>query len=386
MTILPPPIDQRTARDIAGEVQNLIKVYAPPWQEVDPATGLATGVSAALIGVFARFAEVINQRLNLAPQKNFLAFLDLLGAALLSPQPARVPLTFSLAAGSTVDAVVPAGTQAAAPPVEGEKDPVIFETERELTVTAAQLTALFVRDPEHDTQADLSPIIAAGAPVGERVFQGNRTIEHILYLGHSQLLGFPQIAALSLLMTLDATLQDARELRWEVWDGQQWQGRTPSDDQTQNLTDSGIVMLGSTLPLPASLVDSIPSRWLRGRLLTPITLASEARLNMVRVTQLPKVRQVLLRVDLLRDLSQGLAPDAAFTNALPIELGNDFFPFGEKPRLNDALQLASTEAFSKDRAQGLAPAGAMVQLAIQVANSHLLPTATSVRPTADLEL
>ncbi len=354
-------------------------------------TGVATGVSGALIGVFARFSEVIIQRLNQAPQKNFLAFLDLLGAALLPPQPARAPLTFSLAAGSAVDGLVPAGTQAAAPPAEGEKDPVIFETERELTVTAAQLAALFVRDPEHDMQADLSPIITAsaitsGSAVGERVFQGNRPIEHLLYLGHSQLLGFPRIAALSLLFTLEAALQDAREVCWEIWDGQQWQARTPSNDQTQNLTHSGVVTLGSIPPIPDSQVASVLNRWLRFRLITPITLASEARLNMVRATQLPKVQQVLIRVDLLRDLSQGLAPDAGFTNALPIELGKDFFPFGEKPRLNDALQLASVEAFSKDRAQGLAAAGATVQLDIRIANSHLLPTVTSVRPAADLQL
>ena len=158
---------------------------------------------------------------------------------------------------------MPAGTQVAAPPAEGEKDPVIFETERELTVTAAQLAALFVRDPEHDMQADLSPIITAsaitsGSAVGERVFQGNRPIEHLLYLGHSQLLGFPRIAALSLLFTLEAALQDAREVCWEIWDGQQWQARTPSNDQTQNLTHSGVVTLGSIPPIPDSQVATRP--------------------------------------------------------------------------------------------------------------------------------
>ena len=163
----------------------------------------ATGVSGALIGIFARFAEVIIQRLNQAPQKNFLAFLDLLGAALLPPQPARVPLTFSLAAGSAVDGLVPAGTQVAAPPAEGEKEPVIFETERELTVTAAQLTALFVRDPEQDTYADNSEILAAPSATAARVFQGNRRIEHILYIGDSQLLGFPGIERLRLSFTIE---------------------------------------------------------------------------------------------------------------------------------------------------------------------------------------
>ena len=385
MTNSPPNIDRRVAGDVARQTRDLIKVYAPEWQEFDPATGQATGVSGALIGVFARFAEIIIQRLNEAPGKNFLAFLDLLGAALLPPQPARAPLTFSLAAGSAVDGLVPAGTQVAAPPAEGEKEPVIFETERELTVTAAQLVALFTRDPERDQQADLSSIIAA-ASSGELVFQGNHPIEHILYLGHSRLLGFPQIDSLRLLFTLEGAVQDARELSWELWDGSEWKSKAPISDGTQNLSDSGNIALGGAAPVPELPVNGIPNRWLRGRLLTPITISSDARLNMVRATQLPKARQVLLEVHLLRALSQGLLPEAAFTNAVPIELGKDFFPFGEKPKLNDALYLASAEAFSKDSAQGLAPAGAALQLDVKVANSHLTPTTASVRPSADLQL
>src|SRR5262245_33864891 len=243
MTPPAPNIDPRTASDIARQVQDLIRTYVPAEPEFNP----ATGVSAALIGIFARLTEIILQRLNQAPQKNFLAFLDLLGAALLPPQPARVPLTFSLAAGSTADGLVLVGTQVAAPPAEGEKDPVIFETERELTVTAAQLAALFVRDPEQDKQADHSALISAAAVAEVPVFQGNQPIAHLLYIGHSRLLGLPQIVGLSLQFTLEAQLQDTRAVRWELWDGQQWQGRTPGADQTQNLTRSGSVTLGATL-------------------------------------------------------------------------------------------------------------------------------------------
>src|SRR5262245_32679221 len=198
-----PNIDRRAAGDMARQTQDLIKDYAPAWEELDPATGQATGVSGALIGVFARFAEIIIQRLNEAPQKNFLAFLDLLGAARLPPQPARAPLTFSLAAASAADGRVPAGTQAAAPPAEHEKEPLICQTEAELTGTAGQLVALFVRDPEQDKHADLSSIITATAS-GELAFRGNRPIEHILYLGHSRLLGFPQIVSLRLRFTLES--------------------------------------------------------------------------------------------------------------------------------------------------------------------------------------
>jgi hypothetical protein len=386
MTTLPPDIDRRTVTEINQTVRDLVKVYAPAWREFDPSTGQATGVSGALIGIFARFAEIIIQRLNQVPQKNFLAFLDMLGASLLPPQPARAPLTFSLAAGSPVDGLAPAGTQVAAPPAEGEKDPVIFETERELVVTAAQLVSLFVRDPEQDRQADRSSIVATAALSGLPIFQGDQPIEHILYLGHNLMLGFAQIAAFRLIFTLEATLQDPRELRWEIWDGAQWQPRTPVVDQTQNLTRSGAIVLGPVQPIPETVIDGAQNRWLRGRLITPISIASEARLNMVRATQLPRVRQVRLEVQLLRTLAQGLSPDAAFTNAVAIDSSKDFFPFGEEPELSDAFYIASGEAFSKDNAQGLASTGATVQLDIGIANSHLLPSTTGVRPSPDLQL
>ena len=158
------------------------------WNDFDPATGAPKGMSAGLIGVSARFADVLIQRLNQVPQKNFLAFLDLQGAALLPPQPARAPLTFLLAKGSLVDALVPLGTQVAAAPGPGEKDPVIYETEDNLVVTAAQLQFAFARDPGQDTYADYSDdLIAIGSPATS-IFRGNRRIAHVFYLGQSGLL------------------------------------------------------------------------------------------------------------------------------------------------------------------------------------------------------
>ena len=82
--------------------------------------------------------------------------LDMLGAALRPPEPARVPLAFSLVSGSTSDAVVPARTQVAAASTESQSAPVIFETERELVVIAASLDKIFVRQARIDSFADLS--------------------------------------------------------------------------------------------------------------------------------------------------------------------------------------------------------------------------------------
>ncbi|HEY9599256.1 MAG TPA: hypothetical protein V6D33_16455, partial [Cyanophyceae cyanobacterium] len=141
-------IDNQLAERISG-IESLSRVKVKPWK-----ASKHSDASSALIHIFARMVELTNRRLNKAPEKNFLAFLDLIGTEILPPQPARVPLTFHLATGSPSDVVVPAYTPAAAPPAEGETEETVFETDSELVITSAQLTSVFVRDPYADRYAD----------------------------------------------------------------------------------------------------------------------------------------------------------------------------------------------------------------------------------------
>ncbi len=355
MVKLAPPIERRTAKDIADQVQELLEQYTG---ETKP----LRGTRAALVKIFARFAEIIIERLNQVPDKNFLAFLDLLGASRLPPQPARVPLTFFLAAGTTVDAVVPKRTQVAAPPAEGEKDPVIFETERELVVSAAQLESIFVRDPEQDMYSDLSEINAAGrssiistpASLGVPVFRGNQPIEHILYIGHSQLLEFPEIETLKLKINLSKVLGDGGEVEWQIWSETEneadWENLTPTNDGTQGFTRSGDreIEFRNMTAVPVTTVNSVTNRWLRCRLVTPITLANESQTGMVSANQLPEVEEIKLEATIS---SSDLLIETAFTNQLPIDLTKDFFPFGEKPKFGDTLYLANNQAFPQKDAR-----------------------------------
>lgn len=176
-----PKIDPRTDADIEQQVNNLLNKYVPDWKEPQPdrVTGKTTGISVALIKIFARYCEIIIERLNKVPEKNFLAFLDLLGASQLPPQSAQVPLTFSLATGTTVDAVVPKGTQVAAQLTTGEKQPVIFETENNLIVTAAKLQSIFVLDPQQRLYDDYSTIITTIASDDLPVFRGKRPLAEL---------------------------------------------------------------------------------------------------------------------------------------------------------------------------------------------------------------
>jgi hypothetical protein len=405
MSIDAPKIDTRTAAKVSArlvgtaERAGLLEEYtthpdAPvtqypfeAWREYDPLTRKPMGTSAALIGIFARFAEIVIERLNQVPEKSFLAFLDLLGAARQPPQPARVPLTFTLAAGSSVDALVPQGTQVAAPPAEGEKDPVVFETERPLVVTAAQLLSLVTIDPELDTYGDWSERLAAPSPF--TVFQGERALAHVLYLGDSRLLGYEQIKGLSVSITLAEALPggtDPRKVGWEQYDGTQWPSLPPTADPTSDLTLPGTIDFGAIPPLPEGAVNGLTSRWLRCRLLTPITQSPVAEAGMVRASQLPKIRRIELAVRRERTLAEGIVPDLGFTNAAPLDLSKAFFPLGEKPKPHDTLSLASAEAFSKDGTAGVSYTSSRIELDMPVTNSHLLPGPGSVRPSSDLEL
>ncbi|MBU1138880.1 MAG: putative baseplate assembly protein [Proteobacteria bacterium] len=355
MSVNAPKIDTRDADKIAEQVVELLKYYAPDWKEFDVDTGKPEGVSSALIHIFARFSEILIQRLNKAPEKNFMAFLDMLGASLLPPQPARVPLTFSLSAGSADVGRAPAGTQVAAPPAEGEKDPVIFETERELVVTAVALKSVWVREPDQDAYAEKSHIASLQSSTVVPVFEGVEHVEHILYLGHDILLDYPSFKELKLSIRLTESIAepDPRRVQWEIWDGEEGIKIRPSDT-TMNLTRSGEVTFTDLSSLfPQLTLYGQKSRWLRCRLMTPITRSTAPTAGMVRVEQLPSIDSIKMAAVIERE---ELSAETAFANHLQLDLSKPFFPFGEKPENGDTLYLANSEAFCK--------AGATVTLAV----------------------
>jgi Baseplate J-like protein len=347
MVKLAPPLDRRTAADIVQQVKHLLNIYLPDRFSADRPLG---PTHEALVQIFARYGELIIQRLNQTPDKNFLAFLNLLGASQLPPQPARVPLTFHLSTGSEVDAVVPVRTQVAALPEKGESDPVIFETERELTVTATQLKSLYSNDPAQDRYTDHQQLLQFSTSSAELVFQGNRPQEHTLYLGHSQILGHEPLQTLDILWKLQnqQPLEDERSLQWEMWNGEEWEAITPSVDETNQLRQSGKLSFSSLKTVPVVAVNAVLNRWLRGRLLTPIVKSNEPQSDRVRASQLPVVTDVSLRADLSQS---NLKPDAAFINAFPLDFSKPFFPLGEKPIFGDTFYLACRPVFGQTNAR-----------------------------------
>lgn len=354
-------IRDRVAGDLAG---NLGTAWVPDGDQA----------SAALISIVARFSEIVIERLNQAPDKNLLAFLDLLGTTPLPPEPARVPLTFTVAAGSTNDAVVPAGTKVAAPAAEGETNPVVFETERELTAVAATLQTLVAVDVERDLIADHSAMLAAPALNGIRVFVGDEANEHVMYVGLGAYLSIGRLNTLTLTFQMSAdspTAADARVLAWELWDGINGIPLTPTSDTTQRLTVTGAVTFSNLTQIAEQTVNGVRSRWLRCRLRTPVSGGSTPAQAMIRAAHLPLVSSIRANAA-MGDVA--LIPDVAFANQQPLDVTRAFLPFGDKPKIGDAFYIGQRAAFGQ-------PGGA-ITLNVTLAS----PPPGATVPSSDLTL
>jgi len=259
-----PLIDNRSYADLVARTTELAGQFSG-WQ---PRSDGQPDSGQALIGIFGRFAEMVIERLNRAPDKNYLAFLNLIGASPTPPRPARVPLTFHLATSSPVEAMVPAGTLAAAPAADGNRPEVVFETERPLAITQAQLLAAFVSDTENDTYSNRLDQATGQTDAPFAVFVGDQPSPHQLYLACDPLLTQPGDKDVTLALTSPDTWQWVNwPISWAYWDGTGWHTVTVS-----SAAQGGTWQV--TLPtLPALTTSAVNARnagWLRAQLELPL--------------------------------------------------------------------------------------------------------------------
>jgi hypothetical protein len=353
-----PKVDRRTRDDIAAQVRRRLARTLDNW----PAQ-TAGGAADALIGVFAQYCGTIIERLNRAPKKNLLAFLDMIGVSPQPAQAARVPLTFHLAAQHTGHVTVPAMTQVAAAMEKGEQLPVIFETERELVVTSSKLVTLAVKDGSADTFDDHSSILETTAAKGVSMLHGLRRMDHFLYLDLGLSTPPPDVQRLHLNVELEAPVQPsfAQWLSWEVWNGAGVAATpiTPLSDGTEQLTKSGEILFESLPPIPRSEVDGRQGYWLR----CGVTQLLKADTN------LPAIRSIGVQVEASRT---GLDAESVLGNSAILDKTKDFFPFGKQPGFGDDLYVANTEVFSQ--------AGATVRLHFTLTNPESGGTQTPIKP------
>lgn len=342
-----PILDQREEQQLFDELLRRIPSYAPGW-----IPGVQ-GPGRALLHIYARYLEVLVERLNQAPDKNKLAFLDLLGINLIPAQGARAPLVFQ-PLPSLGDGRVPAGSKAGAP-VKGLPDPLTFETESDIALTQARLAEVVTVWPGKDAYASHS--VAAMGRKPFRLFEPLLPVPHELYLRHDVHFALAGKSSVEVEFELGAPAPEPLSLAWEYWDGEVWRGfkdfKTTDEpgesfDGTLGLSRSGVVRLvADCAETKPTKVNGVTGYWIRARLAQPFPPQPGV--------EPPQVDRIAISTVIDRSLpgacDPGLLPEKAFADAQKLDLTKTFQPLGTNPQAGSAFYLSCAEAFSKPKAE-----------------------------------
>jgi predicted phage baseplate assembly protein len=227
-----PAIDPRTFQDLVDEAKRRIPLYCPEWTDHN-----VSDPGVMLIELFAWMVDILLYRLNEVPERDFLKFLELIGARPRPAVPATAELTFWFTAASTGIREIRRGIEVATRQTE-TRPAVLFTTDAPLTIREPNLR-YFVLERHvstgsggTDSYEDVSDRMLRGEPLRAEVFQTTPQEDDAFYLGFADNME-SHILRISLYCdTLRGSNinQDDPPLVWEYWDGQSWNDLQPAND------------------------------------------------------------------------------------------------------------------------------------------------------------
>jgi predicted phage baseplate assembly protein len=243
------------------DAKRYVQERCPEWTDHN-----VSDPGVTLIETVAYMVDQLVYRLNRVPDKNYLAFLNLLGVTLFPPGAARAQLTFWLSAPQDRPVMVPAGSEVGGERIEGE-EVVVFSTLADLAIVSCELRAVLVR-PEGGAPADRSSDIEERKDVlcfAETPSPGDTTLFGLTS-------AVPSCAVeLSLDSRVDGVGVDPRQppLAWEAWTPDGWQACEVERDSTGGLNRAGEVVLHVPARHVVSRLARIEAGWIRCRVLNP---------------------------------------------------------------------------------------------------------------------
>ena len=257
MALPSPNLDDRRFQQLVDEAKRYVRQRAPEWTDHN-----VSDPGVTLIETFAYLVDQLLYRLNRVPDKNYTAFLDLLGIRLFPPTAAAADVDFWLSAPQPDTVALPPGTEVTT--ARGESDePVVFTTTGELRILPSELTRL-VTAPKTGEQSDRTGMLADGLDIP--CFQTRPEP------GDALLFGLPTavprcIVAVRLDSRVEGIGVDPRQppLVWEAWDGGGWRPCETGPDTTGGLNRPGEIIVYVPAGHTASVIGGTRAGWLRCR-------------------------------------------------------------------------------------------------------------------------
>ncbi|MEU9463547.1 putative baseplate assembly protein [Streptomyces sp. NPDC048312] len=261
MALPSPNLDDRRFQQLVDEAKRYVQQRSPEWTDHN-----VSDPGVTLIETFAYMVDQLLYRLNRVPDKNYSAFLDLLGVTLFPPTVARAEVDFWLSAPQPETVRLPAGTEVATSRGETE-EAVVFSTSEELPIVPSSLIRL-VTAPVSGDQTDRTAPLGAGKDIP--CFQPRPEP------GDALLFGLPTavprcIVAVRLDSRVEGVGVDPRQppLVWEAWDGARWVTCRTGTDSTGGLNRPGEIIVFVPAGHTASVTAGIRAGWLRCRVTAP---------------------------------------------------------------------------------------------------------------------
>lgn len=261
MALPSPNLDDRSFQQLVDEAKRYVQQRSPEWTDHN-----VSDPGVTLIETFAYMVDQLLYRLNRVPDKNYSAFLDLLGVTLFPPSVARAEVDFWLSAPQPETVRLPAGTEVATSRGEAE-EAVVFSTSDDLSIVPSSLVRL-VTAPVSGDQTDRTAPLGAGKDIP--CFQPRPEP------GDALLFGLPTavprcIVAVRLDSRVEGVGVDPRQppLVWEAWDGARWVTCQTGTDSTGGLNRPGEVIVFVPAGHTASVTAGTRAGWLRCRVTAP---------------------------------------------------------------------------------------------------------------------
>ncbi|WP_371576789.1 putative baseplate assembly protein [Streptomyces sp. NBC_01314] len=262
MALPSPNLDDRRFQQFVDDAKRYIQQRAPEWTDHN-----VSDPGVTLVETVAHMADQIVYRLNRVPEKNHLAFLDLVGITLFPPSAARTDVTFWLSAPQEEPVPLPVGTEVATLRTESE-EAVVFATERELSVVPCELRHLVTQRPGEPV-ADRTADLAEGKDL--MCFAESPRPGDCMLFGLTAAVPYCAIV-LELDSVVDGVGVDPRQppLVWEAWTEDGWTVCEIDRDGTGGLNRPGEVILHMPGGHTLSRTGGQEAGWLRCRVTEPL--------------------------------------------------------------------------------------------------------------------
>ncbi|GLW89980.1 putative baseplate assembly protein [Actinokineospora globicatena] len=261
MALPAPNLDDRRFQQLVDEAKRYVRNRCPEWTDHN-----VSDPGVTLIETFAQMVDQLVYRLNRVPERNYLAFLDLLGVRLFPPTAAKADVTFWLSAPQAEVVLLPAGTEVATARAE-TAEAVVFATIEPLPIVPTELTALVTKSAAGE-HTDRTKDLVADQDV--RCFQTTPAPGDATLFGLS--VAAPRcVVVLRLDSQVEGIGVDPRQppLVWEAWDGHGWTVCETDEDSTGGLNRPGEVVVHLPASHTESAISGTRAGWVRCRVTEP---------------------------------------------------------------------------------------------------------------------